>query len=72
MAARMKCYAVVEERSTGFGPSIFAGELRDRNDRPIAEHLYGGKMTHIIFPVTIGATAEEVFAALDERARGLR
>ena len=68
----MKVHAVVESRVLDFGPTVYVGELRTEDDKPITEHLKGGKMTHIVSPVTVGATEVGVFRVLRERAAKLR
>jgi hypothetical protein len=68
----MRVYAVVEPRVLDFGPAVYVGELRTEGDKPITEHLRGNVQSHIVAPVTVGATEAGVFRVLRERAAKLR
>lgn len=64
-------HGVIEERPTGFGPTVFVGEVRDAEDRPISEHLNGQGNSHLILPVSVGPTEDAVLALLQTRATRL-
>lgn len=68
----MKVWPVVEKRATGFGPSVFVGELRTADDEPIAEHLNGKPDGEIVYPMSVGVTEAEVRTLLQKRAETLR
>jgi hypothetical protein len=71
--------AVIEQRPTGFGPSVWVGELRTSDDKPIAERAatYGtvepsAHGRHYCHPLSIGTSEGEVLALLVARARAIK
>lgn len=67
----MKIYAVVEPRVLDFGPTIYVGELRTEDDKPISEHLNGRHDGRNLLPLTVGPTEAGVFEVLQKRARDI-
>lgn len=73
--------AVIEQRPTGFGPSVWVGELRTLNDQPVTawvlhqyrveqhEYRHGAKPC---LPISVGTSEAEVLALLVARARDLK
>jgi hypothetical protein len=78
-----KYVAVIEERPTGFGPTVWVGEVRtDHDDQPLqawresnsstapmSEHRFPGSQG--FYPVSVGTTRDDVLAKLTERARDI-
>ena len=63
--------AVIEPRPTGFGPTVYVGELRTGDGKPIPEQVHGERSGHWHHPVTVGATEAGVLARLTARAARL-
>jgi hypothetical protein len=57
-------YALTEPRQSGFGPTVWVGELRDAAGRPF--HDDGDRSR---LPMTMGPTESGVIAVLARRAR---
>ena len=67
----VRIFAVVEPRVLDFGPTVYVGELRTEDDKPISEHLHGKADGRNIYPMTVGLTEAGVLEKLRERARQL-
>jgi hypothetical protein len=75
--------AVIEERPTGFGPTVWVGEVRtDHDDQPIRAWREANSSTSPMserrfygsqgfYPVSVGATRGDVLAKLTERAANI-